>query len=81
MREREKVMHHLKKVNSADKVFKDFRAYYDYVGPHMAVDGHTPAEMGAVPIQLGTNRWLDLIRQVARRRSEMSNHGRKISSD
>jgi transposase-like protein len=66
MREREKVMRHLKKAHSADKVFKGFRAYYNYVRPHMALDNHTPAEMAAIPIQLGTNRWLDLIRQAAR---------------
>jgi transposase-like protein len=66
MREREKVMRHLKKANSAEKVFKGFRAYYNFVRPHMAPENHTPAEMAAIPIQLGTNRWLDLIRQAAR---------------
>jgi transposase-like protein len=68
MREREKVMRHLKRANSAEKVFKGYRAYYNYVRPHMALENHTPAEMAAVPIQLGTNRWLDLIRQAARNR-------------
>jgi transposase-like protein len=66
MREREKVMRHLKRANSAEKVFKGYRAYYNYVRPHMALENHTPAEMAAIPIQLGTNRWLDLIRQAAR---------------
>jgi len=68
MREREKVMRHLKKANSAEKVFKGYRAYYNFVRPHMALENHTPAEMAAIPIQLGTNRWLDLIRQAARNR-------------
>jgi putative transposase len=66
MREREKVMRHLKRAHSADKVFKGYRAYYNYVRPHMALNGHTPAQAAAVPIELGTNRWLDLIRQAAR---------------
>jgi putative transposase len=66
MREREKVMRHLKRAQSAEKILKGFRAYYNYVRPHMALENHTPAEMAAVPIQLGTNRWLDLIRQAAR---------------
>jgi len=66
MREREKVMRHLKIANSADRVLKGFRAYYNFVRPHMALENHTPAEMAAIPIQLGTNRWLDLIRQAAR---------------
>jgi putative transposase len=69
MREREKVMRHLKKARSAEKVFKGFRAYYNYVRPHMALENHTPAQAAAVPIQLGTNRWLDLIRQAARNRN------------
>jgi transposase-like protein len=68
MRERDKVMRHLKKAHSAEKVFKGFRAYYNYLRPHMALENHTPAEMAAVPIQLGTNLWLDLIRQAARHR-------------
>ena len=70
MREREKVMRHLKKAQSADKVFKGFRAYYNFVRPHMALENHTPAQAAAIPIELGTNRWLDLIRQAARNRSE-----------
>ena len=66
MREREKVMRHLKRAQSAEKILKGFRAYYNYVRPHMSLDGHTPAQEAAIPIQLGTNRWLDLIRQAAR---------------
>jgi transposase-like protein len=66
MREREKVMRHLKRANSAEKVFKGFRAYYNFVRPHSALKGRTPAQEAAIPIQLGTNRWLDLIRQAAR---------------
>ena len=68
MREREKVMRHLKRAQSAEKILKGFRAYYNFVRPHMALDGHTPAQEAAIPIQLGTNRWLDLIRQSARHR-------------
>jgi len=69
MSEREKVMRHLKKAHSADKVFKGYRAYYNFVRPHSALKGRTPAQEAAIPIQLGTNRWLDLIRQAARNRT------------
>ena len=69
MREREKGMRHLKKAHSAEKVFKGYRAYYNFVRPHMALENHTPAEIAAVPVQLGTNKWLDLIRQAARNRN------------
>ena len=37
MREREKVMRHLKKANSAEKVFKGYRAYYNFVRPHLGL--------------------------------------------
>jgi len=69
MREREKVMRHLKRAKSADKVFKGYRAYYNFVRPHMALENHTPAEIAAIPLQLGTNKWLDLIRQAAKQRN------------
>ncbi len=66
IREREKVMRNLKRAQSAEKILKGFRAYYNFIRPHMTLDGHTPAQAAAVPIQLGTNRWLDVIRQAAR---------------
>jgi hypothetical protein len=31
-------MRHLKKANSAEKVFKGFRAYHNFVRPHMALE-------------------------------------------
>jgi len=69
MREREKVMQHLKKADSAEKIFKRYRAYYNFVRLYMALENHTPAQAASVPIELGTNKWLDLIRQAARNRN------------
>jgi len=51
---------------SAEKVLKGFHAYHNFVRPRMTLDAHTPAQEAAIPIQLGANRWLDLIRQTAR---------------
>jgi hypothetical protein len=71
MREPEKVMRHLKRAQSAEKILKGFRAYYNFVRPHMTLDGHTPAQEAAIPIQLGMNRWLGFVRHAARRDSCM----------
>ena len=61
-------MRHLKKAHSAEKIFRGYRAYYNFVRPHMALENHTPAQAASVPVELGTNKWLDLIRQAARSR-------------
>jgi hypothetical protein len=62
-------MRHLKKAKSAEEIFKGCRAYYNFVRPHMALENHTPAEIATMPVQLGTDKWLDLIRQEARNRN------------
>lgn len=46
------------------KVFTDgFRAYYNFVRPHMGLDGRTPAEMAGLDLELGKNKWLGLIQK------------------
>jgi hypothetical protein len=66
LREREKVMRHPKRAQSAEKLLESLRVYYNFVRSHVTLDGHTPAQQAAMPIQLGTNHWLDLIRQAVR---------------
>jgi len=66
IRDREKVTRNLKTDDSP--ILTGLQIYHNYVRGHMALENHTPAEMAAIPIQLGTNRWLDLIRQAARNR-------------
>ena len=40
-----------------------FRLYYNYLRPHMALDGRTPAEEADIRLDL-KNRWISLIRQA-----------------
>jgi len=38
------------------------RIFYNFVRPHMALDGQTPAEAAGIDINLEGNRWMQLIR-------------------
>jgi transposase-like protein len=60
IREREKVMRGLK--DDETPFVKGNRIYYNFIRPHQALDGKTPAEMAGVGVD-GENRWMELIRR------------------
>lgn len=62
IREREKVMRALKK-REGNQVIDGFRIYYNFIRPHMALDGKTPAEKAQLDLNLGENKWLSLIKR------------------
>lgn len=62
-RDREKVMRGIKKVDSV--VFDGYQIYHNYVRPHMALDGQTPAEKCGIKID-GNNKWLTLIQNASK---------------
>ncbi len=64
IRDREKVMRGLKK--SDTPVLTGYRIYHNYVRPHMALDGDTPADRAGIEIQ-GENKWITLIQNSSRR--------------
>ena len=68
IRDREKTFRGLDNLSSTCDLMDGYAIYYNFIRPHMALENHTPAEIAAVPIQLGTNKWLDLIRQAARQK-------------
>lgn len=43
-----------------------FKAYYNFIRPHQALNGKTPAEVAGLDLKLGKNRWKDVIRNAAR---------------
>lgn len=47
---------------TSEKVLEGHRVYYNYIRPHMALDGKTPAEMAGLELGLGNDKWLDLIK-------------------
>ncbi len=44
------------------------RIQYNFVKPHMALDGQTPSEASGINIK-GTNKWLTLIQNASKSRT------------
>jgi len=64
VREREKVMRGLKKNES--EIVDGFRIYYNFIRPHMGLEGKTPAEVAGIKLKLGENKWKSLIERSSR---------------
>jgi len=66
IRERNKVMRGLGNNGSAPEILEGFKIYYNFIRPHMGLNGRTPAEAAGINLGLnGGNRWLELIRKGA----------------
>lgn len=61
-RDREKVMRGVKKQDSV--IFDGSQIYHNYVRPHMALDGKTPADMCGIDVQ-GKDKWKTLIQNAS----------------
>ncbi|MGA8858250.1 MAG: hypothetical protein WB643_13930 [Candidatus Bathyarchaeia archaeon] len=66
LRQREKVMRCLKKPDSP--ILSGYQIYHDYIRPHEALDGKTPAELAGIQIT-GKNKWFTIIQNVNRKDS------------
>lgn len=62
-RERDKVMRGLKSVKTANAHVQAYRTYYNFLRPHQAFNGLTPAQMAGIDLNLEGNRWLSLLKQ------------------
>ena len=62
IRERDKVLRALKKLDE-NSIIDGFRIYYNFIRPHQALNGLTPAEMAGLNLNLKGNRWLSLIKR------------------
>lgn len=65
MREREKVMRHFKKAQSAKTIFEGYRIWYNFIRPHMGLKNKTPAEASNVDLDLNGNKWMRLIKEAS----------------
>jgi hypothetical protein len=59
IRERTKVVRAWKKHKTP--LAEGQRIHYNFVKPHMALEGQTPALVGGIDIK-GKNKWLDLLK-------------------
>ena len=60
VRERNKTMRGLESEPTAQTIIDGFRIYYNFIRPHTALNGKTPAEESGIG-KLNQNKWLDLI--------------------
>jgi putative transposase len=60
IREREKIMRGIKVDDTP--IIPMNRIYYNFIRPHMGLDGNTPAEAAGVGID-GENKWMELLRR------------------
>jgi len=61
-KDKEKVMRGLDHEDSAQTMLDGMRIYYNFIRPHMALNGKTPAEKAKIS-KLGNNKWKSLIKK------------------
>ena len=64
IRDRERCMRTLEKADTP--ILGGMRIYHNFVKPHMALDGKTPADVAGIKIQ-GENKWLTIIQNASRK--------------
>ena len=63
IRNREKVTRNLK--NPDSPILTGYQIYHNYVRPHMALDGQTPADKAGIQVE-GENKWLTLVQNASK---------------
>ena len=63
VRDREKVMRGLKKPDTP--ILKGYQIFHNYVRPHEALDGKTPADACGIKVE-GKNKWMTLIQNASK---------------
>jgi len=64
LRDREKIVRGVKKADSP--LLTGYQIYHNYVRPHMALDGQTPAEKAGIQVK-GQDKWLTLIQNASKK--------------
>ena len=66
IRQKNKVMRGLNAEESAQTMMDGLRIYYNFIRPHSALDGKTPAQKAN--IELDEAKWLTLIKMASKTR-------------
>lgn len=74
IREREKVMRGLQNEETAEVLMEGFKNYYNFIRPHQALHGMTPAEMAGLDLNLGENKWKELIKQAVKKQTTIGSN-------
>ena len=61
-RERDKVIRGFKNEKAANQNTDNWKTYYNFIKPHMNLNGLTPSEVAGISIGAERNRWLSLIK-------------------
>jgi len=64
IRDRERVMRGLEKKDTP--ILTGYQLFHNYIRPHMALEGKTPAEAAGIEIK-GENKWLTLIQNASKK--------------
>jgi transposase-like protein len=72
IKERTKVMRGLDTDETAQRMMDANRIYYNYLRPHSALDGKTPAEKAGIDLQLEGNKWKKLIEKAKAAKSHQN---------
>jgi len=64
IRDRERVMRTLEKADTP--ILTGMQIFHNYVRPHMALNGKTPAEVAGIKIQ-GDNKWITIIQNASKK--------------
>jgi hypothetical protein len=70
IRDREKVMRGLERKDSP--ILTGYQLFHNYIRPHMALNGRTPADLAGIEIQ-GQNKWLTIIQNAGLAQQTKSN--------
>lgn len=63
LRQRNKVQRGLKEIPSSRIFVEGFKNYYNFIRPHQALNGKTPAEIAGINLNLDGNKWMNLIKE------------------
>ncbi|RLG32085.1 hypothetical protein DRN98_05805 [Methanosarcinales archaeon] len=63
MRQRNKVQRGLKGIPPSRIFIEGFKTYYNFIRPHQALNGKTPAEVAGLNLNLDGNKWMSIIKE------------------